>query len=469
MRQNRKTELGPISGDTAIRVEGVGKCYHLFDSPLGQIRHALLPFWRKHALEFWALRNISFEIKRGETFGVVGRNGSGKSTLLQLIAGTLMPSEGAVAVNGRIAALLELGSGFSPSFTGLENIYLNGAILGLGRSEIETRLDDILSFADIGEFIHQQVKTYSSGMFVRLAFAVQICLDPDIMIVDEALAVGDIFFRQKCYARLQELRERGCSIMLVSHATTEVEQFCDRALLLDHGTARFVGNASEAIKHYYLIVQNKMPVPEWETVQDSTLRADVQNVQVKAPSVFWPEDELFIMFNDSSQVSNGWARCVRYALCDSDGSPCSSFEQGQEAQFFYEFEVNQAMGVPLAGLVIQNDKGVVVHGKGSLEYDAHAPRGIAAGTTVRCVQRIKLCLAPGEYSFELGLATIPTDSYEKKSCIDHNQLFGNILRICHIPQAGTFCITFRRYHVGAQLTHHGVADLPGSFNFIGEL
>jgi len=466
-----------MSSDIAIKVENLSKCYQIYDKPRDRLLQGIMPSLQRFAgrqpkqycKEFWALRGVSFEIKRGEAFGVVGRNGSGKSTLLQLIAGTLMPTEGSVAVNGRIAALLELGSGFNPDFTGLENIYLNGAIIGLGKAEIETRLDDILSFADIGDFISQQVKTYSSGMFVRLAFAVQICLDPDIMIVDEALAVGDIFFRQKCYDRLQKIRDRGCSIMLVSHATTEVEQFCERALLVDHGTARFLGNASEAIKHYYLIDQNKMPVPEWETVQDSTFRSDIQKVQETASDVFWPDDELFTMLNDSSQVSNGWAHCVRYSLCDSGGSRCSSFEQGQEAHFFYEFEVNLEIGVPLAGLVIHNDKGVIVHGKGSLEYNAQAPRSLAAGTTVRCVQRIELCLAPGEYSFELGLATISSDYYEKKSRIDHNQLFGNILRICHIPQAGIFCITLRRNHDGAQLTHHGVADLPGSFDFIGVL
>jgi lipopolysaccharide transport system ATP-binding protein len=466
-----------MSSDIAIKVENLSKCYQIYDKPRDRLLQGIMPRLQRlagkqpkqYCREFWALRDVSFEIKRGETFGVVGRNGSGKSTLLQLIAGTLMPSEGTLAVNGRIAALLELGSGFNPEFTGLENIFLNGAIFGLGKTEIETRLDDILSFADIGDFIHQQVKTYSSGMFVRLAFAVQVCLDPDIMIVDEALAVGDIFFRQKCYARLQQLREKGCSIMLVSHATTEVEQFCERALLLDHGTARFVGNASEAIKHYYLIVQNKMPVPKLEVVQDGTINSDFQKVLEAVPDICWPDDELFTIANNLSQVSNGWARCIRYALCDSSGSQCSSFEQGQAANFFYEFEVSQAIGVPLAGLVIQNDKGVIVHGKGSLEYGTSAPMGIAAGAIVRCVQRIELCLAPGEYSFELGLATIPSDYYDNKSSIDHNQLFGNILRLCHIPQAGIFCITLRRKHEGAQLTHHGVADLPGSFNFIGEL
>lgn len=460
----------PVHQDIpAIRVEGVGKCYHLFENPFGLIRHALFPFGGKKTEDFWALRNVSFEIQRGETFGVVGRNGSGKSTLLQLIAGTLTPSEGTVAVNGRVAALLELGSGFNPNFTGLENIYLNGAILGLGRAEIDTRMDDILSFADIGDFVKHPVKTYSSGMFVRLAFAVQICLDPDIMIVDEALAVGDIFFRQKCYARLQKLKDNGCSIMLVSHATTEVEQFCDRALLLDHGSMRFLGTAAETIKHYYLAMQNKLPEVTPVIASSESSETVAQAFSSNDSHDFWPDDSFFSEIGNQAQVTDDTAHCLRYLLCDAGGRPCNSFEQGQEALFFCEFKVHAAIGVPLVGTVIRDDKGIIVHGKGSLEYGAHAPTKVQPGTAIRSVQKIELCLAPGEYSFELGFATVAEEYYANLSRIDHNQLFSNIVRLCHIPQAGTFCVTLRHSHEGPQLTHHGVADLPGTFTFIGEM
>ena len=203
--------------------------------------------------DFWALRHVSFEVAPGERFGVIGRNGSGKSTLLQMIAGTLAPTEGEITVTGRVAALLELGSGFNPDFTGRENVFINGAIHGLSREQVADRFDAIAAFADIGEFIDQPVKLYSSGMFVRLAFAVGTTIDADILLIDEALAVGDVFFRQKCYRRLDELRERGVSIVLVSHGLGDIEQFCDRALLVERGEALFVGPSVEAVKRYYLL------------------------------------------------------------------------------------------------------------------------------------------------------------------------------------------------------------------------
>jgi lipopolysaccharide transport system ATP-binding protein len=232
-------------GDFAIRVSNLSKCYQIYDTPRDRLKQFIAPWVQrvvKHTpkpyfSEFWALRDVSFNIKRGETVGIIGRNGSGKSTLLQLICGTLTPTSGRVETNGRIAALLELGSGFNPEFTGRENVYMNGRILGLSQEEINDCFDDIAAFADIGEFIEQPVKTYSSGMFVRLAFAVQAHIDAQIVIVDEALAVGDVFFRQKCYARLNKLRESGTAILLVSHAMGDIEQFCEYAILLEIGRA----------------------------------------------------------------------------------------------------------------------------------------------------------------------------------------------------------------------------------------
>ena len=196
---------------------------------------------------------MSFDVRRGEVVGIVGRNGSGKSTLLQIMAGILQPAAGEVRLWGRVGALLELGSGFNLDCTGRENVVLNAAILGMSRREIARRVDEIVAFADIGEFIDQPVKMYSSGMFVRLAFAVTTSLDADVLLIDEALAVGDVFFRQKCYQRLAALRERGVAIVLVSHALNEVEQFCQRALLLHGGHVTFEGPAIEAVKRYYLI------------------------------------------------------------------------------------------------------------------------------------------------------------------------------------------------------------------------
>ena len=244
--------------DIAIRVDNLSKCYQIYASPRDRLKQFVLPRLQRLASqspnvyyrEFWALNNVSFEVKRGETVGIIGRNGSGKSTLLQMICGTLNPTHGSIETRGRIAALLELGSGFNPEFTGRENVYMNAAVLGLSKDEIDARFDDIASFADIGDFIEQPVKTYSSGMTVRLAFAVQVAIDPEIFVVDEALAVGDEKFQRKCFARLESLKSKGSSILFVSHSSGSIVELCERTLLLDHGTRLMLGPAPEAIRAY---------------------------------------------------------------------------------------------------------------------------------------------------------------------------------------------------------------------------
>src|SRR5271170_3493027 len=215
-------------GDIAIRVSSLSKCYHIYDKPADRLKQTLLRGRRQYYREFWALKDVSFEVRRGEAVGIIGRNGSGKSTLLQLITGTIKPTTGEIEANGRIAALLELGSGFNPDFTGRENVYLNGAILGLTKRQIDERFDQIVRFADIGPFIDQPVKTYSSGMVVRLAFSIAVHVDASILVVDEALSVGDVAFQFKCLHHLESLLERGVTILLVSHDVQLVKGYCTR-------------------------------------------------------------------------------------------------------------------------------------------------------------------------------------------------------------------------------------------------
>jgi lipopolysaccharide transport system ATP-binding protein len=249
----------PSDADIAIRVSGVGKMYRIYDRPQDRLKQML--FWRfgrSYGREFWALRDVSFEVRKGETVGIIGRNGSGKSTLLQIIAGTLAPSEGEVRVNGRVAALLELGSGFNPEFTGRENVFLNGAILGISHEEMEQRFDDIAAFADIGEFIDQPVKLYSSGMYARLAFSVAISVDPDILIVDEILSVGDTLFQQKCVSRLRDMRARGLTLLFVSHSIDAIKSVCSRGMLLSEGCCIYQGTAEQATDIYLKHVRDLM-------------------------------------------------------------------------------------------------------------------------------------------------------------------------------------------------------------------
>jgi lipopolysaccharide transport system ATP-binding protein len=263
------------SDELSIRVEGLSKRYEIYAQPADRLKQMILPRVqramhreaRAYFHEFWALRDVSFDVSRGETVGIVGRNGSGKSTLLQLICDTLTPTLGTVSVRGRVAALLELGSGFNPEFTGRENVYLNAAVLGLSRVEIDNRFDAITAFADIGEFIEQPVKTYSSGMYVRLAFAVAINVDPEILVVDEALSVGDEAFQRKCFARINQIRESGATVLFVSHSGSTVTELCNRAVLLDGGELLTMGSPKFVISRYQKLLYS--PSDKYATIRNA--------------------------------------------------------------------------------------------------------------------------------------------------------------------------------------------------------
>ncbi len=237
-------------GDVVLSVRNVSKCYEMYAKPVHRLYQTLCAGHHRFYKEFWALKDISFDVRRGECVGIIGRNGVGKSTLLQIITGTLAPTAGTVSVKGRVAALLELGSGFNPEFTGRENVYLNGSILGLSRKEIDERYDEIVEFADIGDFIDQPVKTYSSGMMVRLAFAVNVFVDPEVLIVDEALAVGDAAFQHKCFMRMDRLKEKGVTLILVTHDTGTVKERCSRAIYLKDHTVKCDGESARVVAEY---------------------------------------------------------------------------------------------------------------------------------------------------------------------------------------------------------------------------
>jgi lipopolysaccharide transport system ATP-binding protein len=280
--------------DIAISVQNLSKCFQIYENPRDRLKQFVFPRIQRYTgkepkqyfKEFWALKDVSFEVEKGQTVGIVGQNGSGKSTLLQLICGTLNPTIGSVETNGRIAALLELGSGFNPEFTGRENVFMNATVLGLSQKEIDARFDDILAFADIGEFIERPVKTYSSGMLVRLAFAVQASVDPDILVVDEALAVGDEKFQRKCFARLEDLKSKGSSILFVSHSPASIIELCDKTLFLHYGERLMYEKAPKSISAYQKLIytpleQQKSLIEEYRRIDlcsgflDSTNHGDL--------------------------------------------------------------------------------------------------------------------------------------------------------------------------------------------------
>jgi len=460
-----------------IEVRNLAKRYEMYDSPRDRLKQFLFspvsrflnqrfpifgfdqsPLPETFFKEFWALKEISFNVRAGETLGIIGRNGSGKSTLLQLIAGTLTPTSGQISVHGRVAALLELGSGFNPEFSGRENIFLNGQILGLSQLEITSRFDRIVEFADIGDFLDQPLRTYSSGMYLRLAFAVQAHLDASVVIIDEALAVGDVFFRQKCYARLEELRKSGAAIILVSHSMPDVEQFCERAIVLDRGITHFMGAASEASKHYYQINQTESGLVDLNNnvvvKSDATLRPTQSRRS--------PSEHTMLDISEKPQITNGKARCLVVGLFDEYGNPCNSFTQGQTATFYYEFITSVNIGVPICGVLIVNERGVIVFGKNASQYTSEVSSTLGAGDHITCRHVVSLNLGPGEYTFEVGMVSMSPAQWKQRSEIPYPNSDALHERICHVPKVGSFSVRLAHRNGVAFLTHHGVADLPGN-------
>lgn len=308
-------EADGYTSDFAIRVRDVSKHYVMFERPEDRFKQMVVPRLerligrppRRYFRDFAALSGVSFEVGRGETVGIIGRNGSGKSTLLQIICGTLQPTSGSVEVNGRIAALLELGAGFNPEFTGRENVFLNASILGVPRKEMEWRFDDIARFADIGPFIDQPVKTYSSGMYVRLAFATAINVDPDILVVDEALSVGDEAFQRKCFARIEDIKDNGGTILFVSHGAPTIVQLCTRAILIDSGEKIFEGRPKAVVGQYQRLV-NASPAAASAIRAEIAQRNATSEIGVSTPSPVATYPGLFEDQNDDRQSNEGVVR-----------------------------------------------------------------------------------------------------------------------------------------------------------------
>jgi energy-coupling factor transporter ATP-binding protein EcfA2 len=283
-------------------------------------------------------------------------------------------------------------------------------------------------------------------------------VDADVLLIDEALAVGDVFFRQKCYQRLETLRQRGVTIVLASHAMPDVEQFCTRTALIDAGELRFLGDSVEAVRRYYLLQRSH----EGLSARSSPGVADWPVLEAPADAAPQPAPEAFLDLSAVPQVTTGLARCRRVALCDAQGNPCSVFQQGQTARFYYEFELFQDIETPIGGVVITNDRNVTVHGKSTLEYGTPVPSSAPAGTVVRFWQDIELQVAAGEYTFEIGFSDLPRSDYERKHLYPHAELDAHINRLCLVPNVGQFAVVFRTQGAPVQLLHHGLCNLPGT-------
>jgi lipopolysaccharide transport system ATP-binding protein len=379
----------------AIDVRGVGKMYRMYNRPVDRLKHMLLwRFGRSYGREFWAVRGVSFDVRQGETVGIIGRNGSGKSTLLQIIAGTLAPNQGEVRVNGRVAALLELGSGFNPQFTGRENVFLNGAVLGFSREEMERRFDDIVAFADIGAFIDQPVKTYSSGMVVRLAFAVQSHIEPDVLIVDEALSVGDIFFQQKCFNHIRRLQERGVTLLYVSHDLISIQSICDRAILMKDGAAIFDGNPNEAVNRYYQVLGEQIGASRSPRPDGRNAPATVAANNAESPA------RQTILRADGPRHGGRGLEVAAAWVCDDAGQDTLMVMMMGALRFCVLLKANQPVEAPNLGMHLYDRLGNLVFAIGTTQLRRDLP-SLDAGDQLEVYLRVELRVRPGEYTFNL--------------------------------------------------------------------
>ncbi|MFX0199789.1 MAG: ABC transporter ATP-binding protein [Candidatus Hodarchaeota archaeon] len=454
----------PKSPDTAssaaIRVNNLYKIYKLYPNPRARLMETFHPLRRKYHWDFYALKDINFEVKKGEVLGIIGRNGSGKSTLLKIISGLLQPTVGSVQVTGSVSALLELGSGFNPEVTGIENVYFYGSIMGFNRDEIEARLDEIISFADIGNFVDQPVKTYSSGMILRLAFAVQACLEPDVLLVDEILSVGDIFFQQKCHARMEELIARKTAVVIASHNMQAIEKYSTKVMLLDNGCCPFLGQPNEVVERYYQIEHTQSrEVAPGQSNYETELDANKDLTETDAiPD--WPAESAFFDLSKAIVIGElDVARCTGVALCNDKGLPSTMFHIGDAARFYFEFQFLKESEVPVGGVVLTDKMNINIHGKNSLQYLLEAPRATKKGTRVRFRQTIHLDVAPGEYSFQVALATISAADYARVTEMDARQLNAKLRSVLRVRQVGIILVYMRKE--GLSVPFYGHADLKG--------
>ncbi|MDH1281218.1 ABC transporter ATP-binding protein [Pseudomonas chengduensis] len=413
-----------MCSDVAIKVESLSKCFHIYDKPRDRLLQMLSRGHKQYFREFWALRDVSFTVRKGETVGIVGRNGSGKSTLLQIICGTLTPTSGQVQTTGRVAALLELGSGFNPEFSGRENVYMNAAVLGLSTEETDARFAEIEAFAEIGDFIDQPVKTYSSGMMVRLAFAVAINVDPQILIVDEALSVGDELFQRKCFARIEAIKDSGATILFVSHSGSTVVDLCDRAILLDSGDKLTEGAPKAIIGKYQKLLY--APAGKVEAIRAAISgRSQIESISVAFdPFAGSPENtakrqtthelEEFFDLNLRSQSVLSYEShgvVIEFPqILNIAGEPVNCLKRGRTYRYTYQADFSVAATGVRFGMMIKTLAGVELGGAASALSLQDAITYVAQGTVVRVEFAFQCNLNPGTYFLNAGVLGITGES-----------------------------------------------------------
>ena len=411
----------------AISVQGVSKIYKLYDKPIDRLKEAVSLTHKSYHRDFFALSDISFDVKKGETVGIIGTNGSGKSTILKIITGVLSPTTGTAEVSGNISALLELGAGFNSEYTGLENIYMNGTMMGFSRQEMERRMDDILRFADIGDFVNQPVKTYSSGMFVRLAFALAINVDPEILIVDEALSVGDVFFQAKCYRRMEEMMKNGTTILMVSHDMGSIIKYCDKVVLLNRGHFVAQGEAGKMVDLYKKILANQTDelaealIEEKKEALGLPVEAAVSDKRMKDRMNLNPEVQ---------EYGDGRASFEDFGTLDARGNVTNLLLKGEMFTIRERVRFHAPIENPIFTYTLRDKKGTDITGTNTL-FEGTEIKPVKDGDVYTISFRQKMNLQGGEY-----LLSMSCTGYENGEHVVYHRLY-NVLSLTVISNKNT--------------------------------
>ena len=389
--------------DLAIKITNLTKIYKLYDRNRDRLKDSLGLSKKANYKEHYALKNVDMEVKTGESVGIIGVNGSGKSTILKIITGVLNATSGDIEINGRISALLELGAGFNMEYTGLENVYLNGTMMGFTEKEIDERLQDILDFADIGDFIHQPVKTYSSGMFVRLAFAVAINIDPEILIVDEALSVGDVFFQSKCYHKFEEFKKMGKTILFVSHDLTSIAKYCDRVILLNKGVKLAEGNPKDMVNMYKKLLVHQL---DEETLEDVSGKSAIGEKSESGKA--WKDN--FEINPTITDYGEKQAEIVDFAIIDQYGAYSSIIEKGSVYRVKAKIHFHETVKNPIFTITIKNKQGTDITGTNTM-FERIETGTVNAGEERIVTYEQKMNLQGGDYLLSLGCTGYVGDNF----------------------------------------------------------
>ena len=443
------------SNNNAITVNDVTKIYRLYEKPIDRLKETLSPTHKNYHRDFYALNGISFDVKKGQTVGIIGTNGSGKSTILKIITGVLTPTSGSLEVNGVISALLELGAGFNMDYTGIENIYMNGTMMGFSRKEMEEKLNDILEFADIGDFVYQPVKTYSSGMFVRLAFALAINVEPEILIVDEALSVGDVFFQAKCYRRMEEIRQNGTTILMVTHDMGAIIKYCDQVVVLNKGNFIAQGEPGKMVDLYKKILANQMDdlslelaeIRSGELNDFSGGKAVSKKEAAKARQEGLMKEKLTVNPN-RTEYGDKKAEIVDFGLLDERGNVTNLLLKGEYFSIRERIHFHDEIESPIFTYTIKDKRGADLTGTNTM-YEASDVKAVKNGDEYEVEFKQKMTLQGGEY-----LLSMSCTGFENGEHVVYHRLY-DIVNITVISNKNTVGVYDMEPEVSLELHRAG--------------